>query len=312
MGFTWQILFAALNYFGTRKDFVTKIIYTTDLHGESWKYEHLAAIARKLRPDVVINGGDMLPKNGSLFEQDKFIDGELSRHFKEFESEGIDYLCLLGNDDLRIWDDLFEETCGRYSVIHNIAQRKIKIKDMEFIGMNWVVDYPFILKDRCRMDTNDYVFQRQLGPGVLSIPGGFKTIADWFEYAKALPTIAEELENLPLPLKKDSAVYVIHMPPSGLDLDVCMSGVRAGSKAVHNFLLRNQPLLSLHGHIHESPDLSGRWKANLGKTVCIQPGQMDDFTYVTIDIESMEIMRNHDLIDLKKRKYAPKQVGRVF
>lgn len=79
-----------------------KIIYTTDLHGESWKYDRLAAIARKLRPDIAINGGDMLPISGPRLEQNRFITGDLSKHFKEFEDAGIDYLCFLGNDDLKI------------------------------------------------------------------------------------------------------------------------------------------------------------------------------------------------------------------
>ncbi len=271
-----------------------KIIYTTDLHGESWKYDRLAAIALKLRPDVVINGGDMLPKIGPLLEQDRFITCDLSAHFKEFEDAGIDYLCFLGNDDLRIWDGLFEETCRRFSRIHNIAQTKVEIKGVEFIGMNWVVDYPFTLKDRCRMDTKDYVFQRQLGRGVLSVPGGFKTIADWPAYAKTLPTIAEELEKLPSPRKIGDAVYVIHMPPANIGLDVCLNGTRVGSKAIYDFFLKNQPRLSLHGHIHESPGVTGRWKADLGRTVCVQPGQAKSFTYVTIDLGKMEIGIHYD------------------
>ena len=58
----------------------------------------------------------------------------------------------------------------------------------EFVGMNWVVDYPFRLKDRCRMDTADYVFQEQFGTGLLSTPNGWQEIADWISYAKTLPT----------------------------------------------------------------------------------------------------------------------------
>ena len=140
------------------------------------------------------------------------------------------------------------------------------------------------------MDTDNYVFQRQLGRGVLSVSGGFKTIADWPAYAKTLPTIAEELEKLPRPHKMSDAVYVIHMPPANLGLDVCTGGIRVGSKAIYDFFLKNQPRLSFHGHIHESPGVTGRWKADLGRTVCVQPGQAKSFTYVTIDLGKMEIV----------------------
>ncbi|MFW9896438.1 MAG: phosphoesterase, partial [Candidatus Thorarchaeota archaeon] len=53
--------------------------------------------------------------------------------------------------------------------------------------------------------------------------------------------------------------------------------------------------LSLHGHIHESPNVSGKWCSKLGKTISIQPGQSqqgEDFLiYVLIDLETMKIER---------------------
>lgn len=174
-----------------------KIIYTTDLHGEIWKYDRLLKAASDFRADVVINGGDMLPKAGNLFDQDKFITGYLEEHFKKLSGLGIPHLCYLGNDDLRIFDDLFEATCSKYQGVVNLAQRKYDIGKYEFIGMNWVVDYPFRLKDRCRMDTSDYDFQMQFGTGLLSTPGGSEELADWFATAKTLPTIEDELERLP-------------------------------------------------------------------------------------------------------------------
>jgi Icc-related predicted phosphoesterase len=82
------------------------------------------------------------------------------------------------------------------------------------------------------------------------------------------------------------------MPPYNLGLDTCGHGEEVGSKAVYNFISEHQPLLSLHGHIHESPEVSGKWHAKLGNTVCIQPGQLTSFTYVTIDLHSMKFDRH--------------------
>jgi uncharacterized protein len=40
-----------------------------------------------------------------------------------------------------------------------------------------------------------------------------------------------------------------------------------GSTAVRDFILSEQPLLGLHGHVHES-----KAAQNLGRTLCINPG----------------------------------------
>jgi Icc-related predicted phosphoesterase len=265
-----------------------EILYITDLHGDIYKYNQSLKVARKADVAMVVNGGDMLPKSGSLFDQGKFITGFLAGHFALFEKQGIFYLSFLGNDDLRIFDELFNEVCGKFSYVENIAQRKVDIGGYSFIGMNWVCDYPFLLKDRCRMDSNEYVFPEQMGKAKLSTPRGYKTVDNWFEYAETLPTMEDELERLPKPEDMSKVVYVIHMPPSGLGLDVCFGGREVGSKSVYSFLQTKQPRLSLHGHIHESPRVSGKWSAEIGETLCIQPGQMGGLSYVMIDLESME------------------------
>lgn len=269
-----------------------KILFITDLHGNTGKYDRLFQAVRDYQVDVVVNGGDMLPKSGDLFKQDKFITGYLEKHFAQFNSAGIYYLCYLGNDDLGIFNEIFDTTCSKYPFIINLAQRKFDISGIEFVGMNWVVDYPFRLKDRCRMDTKDYIFQKQFGTGLLSAPEGYKELDDWFAYARTLPTIEEELNTLVRPENMAQSIYVIHMPPYKLGLDKCGHSEEVGSKTVYNFLREHQPLLSLHGHIHESPECSGIWHAKLGNTVCIQPGQMTSFTYVTIDLHSMKFDRH--------------------
>lgn len=73
------------------------------------------------------------------------------------------------------------------------------------------------------------------------------------------------------------------MPPSKLGLDVCRDGSTVGSDSVYDFIKNKQPLFSLHGHIHESPEVSGRWKNKVGNTIAIQPGQLKQFTFVLID-----------------------------
>ncbi len=269
-----------------------RILFVTDLHGCRWKYDEILRRALSYHVDAVVNGGDMLPKDGNLFRQDAFIRGFLRRHFECFERASTPYVCCLGNDDLRIWDETFADICRQHQGIHNLAQRQVIVGDTAFVGMNWVADYPFTLKDRCRMDAGSFTFPRQLGPAILSAREGWVDVPDWFAYARRLPTIADELAALPRVERGRRSVYVIHMPPCRLGLDVCIGGLRVGSQAVFGFLRSVQPTLSLHGHIHESPDISGVWQAMLGNTVCVQPGQPEKLAYVLADLETMRIERH--------------------
>lgn len=274
-----------------------KLLYVTDIHGIEWKHNKIFEIANSLGVDVVINGGDILPFKGNLLNQDKFIIGFLEEYFTKFEIKGIYFLGLLGNDDLGIFDTLFQKTCDKFSHVVNIAQTKYQIQGSkyEFIGMNWVSDLPFGLKDRARKDTKDFEHPRQIGKQYLSTPNGFKRLENWLSYAETLPTIEDELKNLVKPSDMDNTIYVFHNPPANLDLDVTHDSRKVGSKAEYEFLKKNQPKLSLHGHIHESPIISGNWSSELGKTVCIQPGQShqneDILFYALIDLETMKFER---------------------
>jgi Icc-related predicted phosphoesterase len=76
------------------------------------------------------------------------------------------------------------------------------------------------------------------------------------------------------------AIFNLHCPPYGSKLDDApaldeqlrpLYGGQAvrpvGSTAVRDAILRYQPMLSLHGHIHES-----RGVARLGRTLALNPG----------------------------------------
>jgi uncharacterized protein len=88
--------------------------------------------------------------------------------------------------------------------------------------------------------------------------------------------LADQLED------PSRAIFNLHVPPydSSLDtaaeltedLEVVMSGsapkmIPVGSTAVREAIERYQPLLSLHGHVHESAGAT-----RIGRTLCINPG----------------------------------------
>ena len=50
------------------------------------------------------------------------------------------------------------------------------------------------------------------------------------------------------------------------------NGEHIGSAAIRRWIERHQPLLTLHGHIHESPHQSGSFYDLIGMTVVVNPG----------------------------------------
>ncbi len=96
------------------------------------------------------------------------------------------------------------------------------------------------------------------------------------ELEEKLEAVVGRVNNL------KTAVFCIHVPPydSQLDmapmvdekLNVQIVGGRpqmipAGSTAVRRIIEKYQPLLGLHGHIHESPGFT-----RIGRTQCLNPG----------------------------------------
>lgn len=274
-----------------------KIIYTTDLHGHKKKYLRTLEHAKKLDVDAVVNGGDLLPVNPYRL-QGSFISNFLDDHLYQYESASIPYLYVRGNTDLKCFDDDLQEVSSAYDLVENLSQKKVDLGGFEFIDSDLMADYPFSLKDRCRMDTDNSQFKKQLGQAFLSTKQGWRYLDDWCNYVKTLPTLEEELEKLPQPENMHRAVYVMHMPPAFLNLDVCHGNITVGSKAIYDFFQKKQPLLSFHGHIHESPELSRVWKSRIGDTWCIQPGQREEqLVYVICDLDKMEFHRFIEPVD---------------
>ena len=119
-----------------------------------------------------------------------------------------------------------------------------------------------------------------IGEGFTMLNMGWSNVTPWKthreESEEALTARIERLAQMVPDMNR--AIFNIHVPPynSGLDngpeLDSELRPtpghtVPVGSRAVREGLLKFQPMLSLHGHIHES-----RGVTKLGRTVCINPG----------------------------------------
>ena len=105
----------------------------------------------------------------------------------------------------------------------------------------------------------------------------------------ARPSIAEALAALARQSDPRRTIYVCHTPPSDTPLDQMPRSRHVGSRALRAFIEQHAPPLTLHGHIHESPELSGRYAARLGATWSINPGHDRlRFQAVTFDTDNIE------------------------
>jgi Icc-related predicted phosphoesterase len=126
---------------------------------------------------------------------------------------------------------------------------------------------------------------------VLEIKGGFEMLSLGASNPTPWKTpreyTEEELERKLMSLLNhvkdpESAIFNIHVPPYKTLLDmapllddelrvVTKGGrivfVHVGSESVRRIIEKNQPLIGLHGHIHESKGVE-----KLGRTLCFNPG----------------------------------------
>jgi Icc-related predicted phosphoesterase len=99
------------------------------------------------------------------------------------------------------------------------------------------------------------------------------------EHELRFATIEKDLELLFRDQPMDRAILLLHSPPYDTALDrAALDGrmvdhtpldVHVGSIAIRRFIEAQQPLVTLHGHIHESARLTGSWSQRIGRTLCL-------------------------------------------
>lgn len=272
-----------------------KIIVLSDIHQRYFKWSHLASATQKEKPDAVCISGDLVA-NDSAFEFRKFIDKTIYKYAQEIKKH-CPYLFLVpGNDDNGEVHDYLLSTNGADDLWYNVHDRVIEAIGLEFTGVPYVMDYPFGYKYWCRKETDEElrICPLQLGQAVTTEAGvkGYIDIEDYTKFLTDRPSMQTVLNNLSAKIKDMSkAVFLIHCPPIGCGLDITSRGDICGSKSVMQFILDKQPLLTVHGHIHESPHYTGKWCCPVDKTWAIQAGQIENtLYYAVVEIQDGKIV----------------------
>ena len=149
-----------------------------------------------------------------------------------------------GNDDEASIDGAFDGS----SVFVNCEQQVVRIGDVEMVASGWSNPTPWKTPRECSEE----------------------------QLEARLRSLIEQLDD------PERAIFNFHVPPHGTTLDVCPEldedfrvvtvmgnpvQTHAGSTAVRSVIEEYQPVVSLHGHIHES-----RNAVKLGRTFALNPG----------------------------------------
>ncbi len=266
-----------------------KVLALADVHQSERHWEMLIEAVKEENPALVLIAGDLLPKYEGILAQVAFVP-RLKDHAVTIRSLGAELILILGNDDNQLVIPQMEEG-DREGLWHYIPDRAREVKGYHFCGCPWIRDYPFAYKYWVAPDGPNeiYIDPVQLGPpAVINSDNEIAIIADLEEYLSKKQSVKESLENMANQIGDIGfSIWLIHDSPSGIDLDLCATGNRVGNPAVYRFLLEKQPLLSIHGHIHEAPTYNGGiWAARIGETWCIQAGQREsELSYAVFELE---------------------------
>lgn len=249
-----------------------RCVFITDLHGHKDRYKALFNIIENEHPDAAFLGGDLLP-NAYLSEKKTraFINYVLQGMCDARKKANTRFYVILGNDDPRMFEKRFQNASDE-GILDYVHFRAVPLGDLWVVGYAYVPPSPFGLKDWEKYDVSRYV-----GPGCVDPSEGLRT-APTPEDEAAQANISEDLSRLVTLSDPKKTIYLFHAPPANADLDRAdLEGVmvdhvpmdlHVGSEAICRFIKERGPLLTLHGHVHESTRITGNWKVRIGQTYC--------------------------------------------
>ncbi len=285
-----------------------KLFFATDIHGSDICWNKFLNAGKFYDVDVLILGGDMTGKaivpvihqGGTkyrmvLLEQafDAADETELQDLVKRVRSRGY-YPYMTSPDEIAELEKTPEKV---HAIFHaevlKVVQQWMDIADKKLDGTDLKIycspgnDDMFEVDDLVRASRRVVLAEGQVIPlddRHEMISSGWSNHTPWNTHRE------EDEEQLKVRYEamtarlKDArnAIFNIHVPPYKSNLDEApeldenlrpkMAGQAlkpVGSTALRKAIETIQPLLGLHGHIHE-----GRGASRIGRTLCINPGSM--------------------------------------
>lgn len=291
--------------FGSRaKKRALRVFFATDIHGSDRCFRKFLAAAESYEADVLVLGGDIAGKglvpihadNGSLVAK---VRGEMvtvpraeeGRLRAEINRQGF-YSVLTDTADIeRMENDApYLDKAFKGAMIEQIegwcelAEQRLapRVRCIITPGNDDPRAIDPVLKAAPRIESPEAELC-ELGP-VLMASCGDVTPTPWNterEYPEE--ELGRRLEAILAPAPPGAKVVVnFHCPPYGSGLDFAAeldetlrpvirggrpSIIPVGSKAVREVIKKHQPVVGLHGHIHES-----KAAQKIGSSMCLNPG----------------------------------------
>jgi Icc-related predicted phosphoesterase len=211
---------------------------------------------------------------------------------RKITGKNIHFFVIMGNDDPRIFEEIFKDK-DKNKIINYVHLKTVKFSNLFITGYSYVPPTPFQLKDWEKYDVSRYV-----DVGAISPESGIRTVkVDQDEIICS--TMSEDIEKLSKNAPIEKTIFLFHSPPYNSNLDhAAVHGkliehvpmdIHAGSIAIQRFIEKKQPMLTLHGHIHETVSLTKVWKEKNGKTFSFSGvSYYSEFAVVFFDTEKLE------------------------
>jgi Icc-related predicted phosphoesterase len=321
------------NYLAHKKETtLPRIFFATDIHGSEICWKKFLNSGKFYDAQVLILGGDMTGKalvpitrrpdgtfKATLLQQEFILknEDEVRDMERRVGSRGY-YPFRVTPEQLAEFEaDPAKVDAFFHKQMLGVIQRWMELADerLKGTGLHCYVcpgnDDAAEIDDLIR--SSKYVEHTEgkhidLGDGFGMISTGWSNITPWKTFREEPePKLAERIEAM-IPRQADmhKMVFNFHCPPFGSNLDEApevdeqlnvkeagRSLIPVGSKAVRDAIMKYQPLLSLHGHIHE-----GKGTARLGKTLAINAGSLYEqgvLQGALIELDSRKGIRSYSM-----------------
>lgn len=307
---------------------MTRLFFCTDLHGSEVCFRKFLSASKAYEADVVIMGGDCTGKmivpvthngNGTYHCEwsGRVFDGtteeELVVEEKHIRNSGFYPVRLEPHEVAELKSNpesverLFSKVMlGTIQDWMTLAQARLGREKLQVIvtpGNDDLLEVDKVLESSPFITAAEGRIVR-VGDGHEMLSLSYSNPTPWDtprecseeQLAAKIDALAVQIGDM------ENAIFNIHVPPYGSGLDLAPEledGAKVkrggtmfksvGSTAVRDAILRYQPLLSLHGHIHES-----RGMQKFGRTLSVNPGSSySDGTLqgVLVDLETNKVKR---------------------
>jgi uncharacterized protein len=254
-------------------DVAGKQMYPIVRRNGSWSVEFGGASQTIDTSDALTEIKARIRESGSYFVE---VDEDEHEHLSGDEQAREDLFTRLVVERLNEWIELADERLApnglKMYVTGGNDDSKEMLEPLESSGSEYVISSENKMVDVC---------------GYPMVSLGWSNHTPWNTPRETdEETLASMLASTLQPVTDyERAIFNIHVPPKDSSLDTCavldatkwppepifvggepqMFG--AGSTAVDAIIRERQPMLGLHGHIHESPGV-----VKIGRTTCVNPG----------------------------------------